>query len=199
MTAATAADDLGSISLPSIGTRAAGAAVEPAVFVVTAAVIGIVDYYLEAPIGGFGASSFWIAFWLLAVWSAWHWPAAQTLASSFAGNHVATLDGSPAAPLTLAARELTRAGILYGLPLLALETNVVPVVALIEGAEEAAVVEASTAQLQMDLNTVHTALTAGILSSGAPPTDLRSLADLLTAVLPVLARRPRPAAWGPLR
>ena len=124
MTAATAADDLGSISLPSIGTRAAGAAVEPAVFVVTAAVIGIVDYYLEAPIGGFGASSFWIAFWLLAVWSAWHWPAAQTLASSFTGNHVATLDGRPATPLTLAARELSRFGLLYGVPLLFLDTNV---------------------------------------------------------------------------
>ena len=118
------------VSLPSVNTRAFGALLEPTIFLVLSAAIAVFEYYVEGPIGGFGPSAFWLAFWVMAMWSAWHWPAAQTLASSFVGNHVATLDGSPAAPLTLAARELTRAGILYGLPLLALETNVVPVVAL---------------------------------------------------------------------
>ncbi len=118
------------VSLPSVNSRAAGAIAEPAVFVVFAAGIAVVEYYVEGLIGGFGPSAFWLAFWVMAMWSAWHWPAAQTLASSFMGNHIAMLDGRPASPVTIAARELTRVGILYGPPLLAIERNIGPVILL---------------------------------------------------------------------
>lgn len=118
------------VSLPSVNSRAVGAVLEPATFLVVAAAVAVAEHFIEGPIGGFGPSAFWVAFWAMAMWSAWHWPAAQTLASSFSGNHLAMLDGRPASPLTLAARELTRAGFLYGLPLLAIEKNIVPVLAM---------------------------------------------------------------------
>ena len=118
------------VSLPSVSSRAVGAIIEPAIFLVVSAAIAVVEHYVQGPIGGFGPSAFWLAFWVMAMWSAWHWPAAQTLASSFTGNHIAMLDGRPAAPVTLAARELSRVGILYGLPLLAIEQNIAPVLAL---------------------------------------------------------------------
>ena len=118
------------VSLPSVNSRAVGAILEPAIFLVVAAAIAVVEHAVQGPIGGFGPSAFWLAFWVMAMWSAWHWPAAQTLAASFTGNHIAMLDGRPAAPVTLAARELSRVGILYGLPLLAIEANIAPVLAL---------------------------------------------------------------------
>lgn len=118
------------VSLPSVSSRAVGAILEPAIFLVVAAAIAVVEHAVQDPIGGFGPSPFWLAFWVMAMWSAWHWPAAQTLAASFTGNHIAMLDGRPAAPVTLAARELSRVGILYGLPLLAIEANIAPVLAL---------------------------------------------------------------------
>ena len=130
----SASADAPVVSLPSVGSRAAGAALEPAIFIVVAATVGVLDYYFDTLTGGFGVSAFWIAFWVMAMWSAWNWPAAQTFASSLTGNHVATLDGRPASTLTIAARELARAGLLYGLPLLAIETNIVPVVALMAAA-----------------------------------------------------------------
>ena len=43
MTTATVGDDLGAVSLPAVGTRVIGAAIEPVVFIVAAAVIGIAD------------------------------------------------------------------------------------------------------------------------------------------------------------
>lgn len=119
------ADPVGAqVVLPATRTRATGAVLEPLLVIVVAATVGIFDYYLEAITGGFGVSAFWITFWVMAMWSAWHWPAAQTLAASFSGNHIAMLDGSPAAPLAIAARELARFGIIYAVPLLAFERNV---------------------------------------------------------------------------
>ena len=134
VTTAPAADDAAAVALPSVNARAVSALLEPVVFVIVAATVGVLDYYFDALTGGFGVSAFWIAFWVMAMWSAWHWPAAQTLASSFSGNHIATLDGRPAPILTIAARELARVGLLYGLPLLAIETNVVPVLVLMAAA-----------------------------------------------------------------
>ena len=120
----------GVVGVPSLASRAVGATLEPVVFIVIAAAFGVIDYYLNAVTGGLGVSAFWISFWAMAIWSAWCWPAAQTFASSFSGNHIAMLDGRPASTVTIAAREFTRAGLLYGLPLLAIETNVVPVLVL---------------------------------------------------------------------
>ncbi|MEL0138812.1 MAG: hypothetical protein VW800_00425 [Acidimicrobiaceae bacterium] len=102
----------GVVGVPSLASRAVGATIEPVVFIVIAAAFGVIDYYLDAATGGLGVSAFWISFWAIAVWSAWCWPGAQTFALSFSGNHIATLDGRPAPTVTIAARELTRAGLL---------------------------------------------------------------------------------------
>ena len=67
-------------------------------------------------------------------------------------------------------------------------------VALLQGADAAAATDLSTQRLMEDLNVLYTALGAGRYDergSPPPPTDSRSITELLEACLPVLTRRPR--------
>jgi len=112
------------VTLAPIGGRAVGALAEAVLFVVIAAAVAVVEYFVSGPIGSFGPSNFWIALVILALWSAWYWPSGQTLGAVLTGRYVSMPDGRPAAPLTMAARELSRFGLLYALPLLAFGLNV---------------------------------------------------------------------------
>lgn len=106
------------LPIPSLGSRALGAAVEPVVFFALALAVYLIEYFLSGPVTGFGPSNFWIAFVVLAAGNGWLWAGAQTVHGSVVGHYIAAADGSPASTLTIAVRQLSRTGILYGLPVL---------------------------------------------------------------------------------
>ncbi len=85
--------------------------------------IAVTEYFVAGPFRDFGPSNFWIAFVVMAAWEGWQWPAAHTVAGSMSGQHIAMLDGTPAAPAVIAVRQLSRFGVLYGLPILVLPFN----------------------------------------------------------------------------
>ncbi len=121
--------------LPRLSARTIGALLEPTLYVVVLSVVAVVEYFVRGPIGGFGPSNYWIAFVILAAWNAWMWPAGHTLTGAFTEVHIARLDGSPAAPLTIMVRELTRFGLVWGIGILAFgaDLRVVLVVAAVCG------------------------------------------------------------------
>ena len=116
-------DDEATVVSPSLATRAVGAGLELVVYLCLALVIAVTEYFVAGPFRDFGPSNFWIAFVVMAAWEGWQWPAAHTVAGSMSGQHIALLDGTPAAPAVIAVRQLCRFGVLYGLPILVLPFN----------------------------------------------------------------------------
>ena len=53
------------VSIPSVPSRAVGAGLEVALFLVIALGVFLVEYFVEGPLRAFGPSNFWIAFVLL--------------------------------------------------------------------------------------------------------------------------------------
>jgi len=118
------------VTVPALSSRVSAAAVEPIVFVSVAVLIALVEYFVSSPIGDFGPSNFWLAFLVLVVWNGWVFPQSQTALGSLTGQYVAMTDGSPASPVTIAIRQLARFGVLYGIPVLVLDFNIVPAAAV---------------------------------------------------------------------
>lgn len=118
------------LPIPTLAGRAVGVLLELATYLAVVSLVAVLEYFVEGPFGGFGPSSFWIAFVVMAAGNAWMWPSAQTLIGSLTGRYVAMIDGAPAAPLTIAVRELTRFGIVYAVPILALQVNIAALVML---------------------------------------------------------------------
>ncbi|MEM7143132.1 MAG: phosphate ABC transporter permease subunit PstC [Actinomycetota bacterium] len=108
-------------STPSITTRAVAGVLEPLIFIFVALLVALLEYFTGGPLGDFGPSNFWLAFLVLAVWNAWTFPQSQTTLGALTGQFIATADGSAATPLVIAVRQLTRFGILYGIPVLAID------------------------------------------------------------------------------
>lgn len=109
------------VSVPTLGSRAIGGLVEPLLFVVAAMGIALIEYLVSGPFADFGPSNFWLAVILMAVWHAWTFPQAQTATGAFAGHYIATTDGRPATPFVIAIRQIARFGVLYGIPVLAID------------------------------------------------------------------------------
>lgn len=114
-----------SVTAPAPGVRLAGAVVEPVLYLLVTVAIALAEYFLSGPVGDFGPSNFWLAFVVMVAWEGWMWPAAHTAAGSMTGQSIAMADGSPAAPLTIAVRQLARFGVLYGIPILVIDFDIV--------------------------------------------------------------------------
>ena len=111
------------VTVPPLSSRAVAALLEPLMFVVVAVVVALTEYFVAGPFRDFGPSNFWIAFVIMAVWNSWHFAAAQTAMGSLTGQYVAMTDGTPASVLTIIVRQLSRFGVLYAIPVMALGFN----------------------------------------------------------------------------
>jgi phosphate transport system permease protein len=114
------APERSAVTVPTLTSRVVAASLEPLVFVVVSVAVALVEYFVAGPFTDFGPSNFWIAFVVMAIWNAWHFAGSQTALGSFTGQYVAMTDGTPASVLTISIRQLARAGVLYGIPVLAL-------------------------------------------------------------------------------
>jgi phosphate transport system permease protein len=112
---------LAMVTVPPRSSRIVGAALEPLAFVVVAVIIALAEYFVAGPFRDFGPSNFWIAFVIMAVWNGWQFAASRTATGSLTGQWIATIDGAPAPVLTIIIRQLARFGLLYGIPVLALD------------------------------------------------------------------------------
>ena len=92
--------------------------------------IALVEYFVAGPFADFGPSNFWLAFVVMAVWNGWEFAAATTAIGAIGGQHIAAADGTPAPVLTIVLRQLVRFGVLYGIPVLALDFNLVVAAAI---------------------------------------------------------------------
>jgi phosphate transport system permease protein len=115
---------------PTLGARAVGGLLEPLIFIVIAMLVALAEYVVAGPIRDFPVSNFWLAFVLLALADAWTWPQSQTMMGTLTGQYIATTNGEAATPLVIAVRQLARFGVLYGVPVLALEFDLVWAVAI---------------------------------------------------------------------
>ncbi len=113
------------VTIPGFSTRAAAAA-EPLIYVVVVLLIALTEYFAAGPIRDFGPSNFWLAFVVLAIWNGWIFPQSQTAIGSMSGQYIAMTDGTPAAMLPISIRQISRFGVLYGIPALVLDFNIVP-------------------------------------------------------------------------
>lgn len=111
--------------VPELTSRALGVALEMAIFVTLALVVYLVEYFVSGPVAAFGPSNFWIAFVVLAAWNGWTFAASHTVHGGALGHTIATVAGAPASSLTIAIRQLARFAVLYAIPFLALDANVV--------------------------------------------------------------------------
>ncbi|MDW3220815.1 MAG: phosphate ABC transporter permease subunit PstC [Acidimicrobiales bacterium] len=109
------------MSVPTLQARAWIGAVEVLLFLVLALAFALAEYFLSGLFTDFGPSNFWLAFVVLAAWNAWHFAGSQTALGAVVGHTVLTLDGRPASVLTIAVRQLIRFGVLYGIPVLAID------------------------------------------------------------------------------
>jgi len=105
-------------SIPSLRSRAAASALEPVLFVSIAVTVNVAEYFVSGPLVGFGPSNFLIALVVLVALNGWAFAGAQSAHGALNGHYVAGSDGSPASVLTLTARQLIRASVLYGVPIL---------------------------------------------------------------------------------
>lgn len=112
------------LPIPSVGSRAAGLVLEVALFMLVAVAVFLVEYFVSGPVTDFGPSNFWIAAFVVAAWNGAQLSAAQTAHGAVVGHYVAAADGSPASLLTLVSRQLVRFVMLYGVPLVVLDSNV---------------------------------------------------------------------------
>ena len=103
---------------------------EAIAYLVLVIVVAIVEYYVAGPFGDFSISNWWIAFVLMATWTGWHWAGAQNPVGSYVDHYIADSDGQPACFSCIAVRQLTRFGVLYGIPFLVLDSNVAVMVLL---------------------------------------------------------------------
>lgn len=113
---------------PTLGSRAAGTAIELIAFVAVALTVYLIEYFVSGPIADFGPSNFWIAAFVMAAWNGWQFAGSQTAHGSVVGHHIAGADGTPASVLTVTARQTLRFVVLYGIPLIAFGQNVTALV-----------------------------------------------------------------------
>lgn len=107
--------------MPTLASRAWIAGIEVLLFLVLSLGFALAEYFVSGLFTDFGPSNFWLAFVVLAGWNAWHFAGSQTALGAAAGHYVLTLDGEPASVLTTAVRQLIRFGVLYGIPVLAID------------------------------------------------------------------------------
>jgi phosphate transport system permease protein len=115
-----------SVTVPPLASRALSAVVEPLVFVVVVVFVALVEYFVAGPLTDLGPSNFWIAFVVMAIWNAWTFPQSQTALGVVSDHYIAMTDGSPASAFVVMVRQLTRFGLLYGVPVLVLDFNMGP-------------------------------------------------------------------------
>ncbi len=116
--------------LPSVASRGIAAGVEVILYLVITIIVAIVEYFVAGPFTDFGPSNWWIAFVLMAAWTGWTWAGSQNLVGSYMDHFIADRDGAPACFSCLAVRQLTRFGVLFGIPFLILNSNVALSIAL---------------------------------------------------------------------
>jgi phosphate transport system permease protein len=110
------APDAPAMPIPTLTSRLAGAALEPAIFLMIALAVYVVEYFLAGPLIGFGPSNFLIAFALMCAWNGWQYAGSQTVHGATLGHFIATVDGAPASTITIIIRQAIRLGLLYGIP-----------------------------------------------------------------------------------
>ncbi len=115
---------------PSLKSRGASAAIEGLLYLLVTVLVAIVEYYVAGPMTDFGPSNWWIAFVIMAAWTGWQWAGAQTPVGSYVDHYIADRNGLPACFSCIAVRQLTRFGVLYGIPFLLLDRNVTVMVLL---------------------------------------------------------------------
>ncbi|MEZ5245928.1 MAG: phosphate ABC transporter permease subunit PstC [Acidimicrobiales bacterium] len=121
---------MGVVTTPALSRRATAALSEPLAFILVAMGIALVEYFVAGPVTDFGPSNFWLAFVMMAIWNGWEFAGATTAIGALTGQHIALTDGTPAPVLTIVIRQLGRFGVLYGLPVLALDFSVVVVLVI---------------------------------------------------------------------
>jgi len=121
---------VGVVTTPALSRRAIAAAAEPLLFLLVAMGIGLVEYFVAGPIADFGPSNFWLAFVVMAAWDGWEYADATTATGALTGQHIALTDGTPAPVVTIILRQFARFGILYGLPVLAIDFHLGVAVAI---------------------------------------------------------------------
>ncbi len=180
------------VSVPTLVSRGIAAALEPLTFLLVALVIALVEYFVAGPLTDFGLSNFWLAFVVMAAWNGWQWAGAQTALGALNGHSVAMVDGTPACFLCIAVRQFARFGVLYGLPVLALDLNLGLLVALF-AATGVVIWQTTDGRAPWDL-VAGTVVTNGFDSAGEivlPP--VTSAADLVLD--PDRVRDNRRARW----
>ena len=110
--------------------RAAAAVAEPLLFVLVAMGIGLVEYFVAGPFDDFGPSNFWLAFVVMAVWNGWEYAGSTTATGAISEQYIALADGTPAPVLSVIVRQLARFAVLYGIPVLALDFDLLVGVAI---------------------------------------------------------------------
>ena len=118
---ATAAGSTTRVTVPSVTTRGVGAGVELVLYLLATMAVALVEYFVAGPFSDFGPSNFWLGFAVFAAVEGWLWAGSQTAAGTITGQYIAMADGTPASTLTIAVRQLSRFGVLYGIPILAFE------------------------------------------------------------------------------
>lgn len=116
--------------LPTVVSRGSAAFVEVLLYLVLTIAVAVIEYFVAGPFTDFGPSNWWIGFAIMAAWTGWHWAGAQSPVGSYVDHYIADLDGKPACFSCIAVRQLTRFGVLFGIPFLILDSNVVLAVTL---------------------------------------------------------------------
>lgn len=164
--------------LPSLWSRGAATATEGLLFLAVTIVVALVEYFVAGPLTDFGPSNWWIAFVVMAAWTGWHWAAAQSPVGSYVDHFIADADGKPACFSCIAVRQLTKLGLLYGIPFLILDSNLL-LMAVLMGLSGVAIALTPLNRAPWDLlaGTVVTQSLAGEALPALPalnaPSDLR--------------------------
>ncbi len=102
-----------------------GFAVELVTYLIITMAVAIAEYFVAGPLSDFGPSNWLIGLVIMVAWHGWHWAGAQTPVGTYLDHYITDLEGNPASFEQIAVRQFAKYGVLYGLPILLLDTNVV--------------------------------------------------------------------------
>lgn len=110
--------------VPTVLSRGVAIGVEIVLYLVVTILVALVEYFVAGPFTDFGPSNWWIAFFVMAAWTGWSWGGSQNPVGSYVDHFIADRHGLPACFSCIAVRQLTRFGVLFGIPFLILNNNV---------------------------------------------------------------------------
>ncbi len=91
-------------------------------YLVITLLVAIVEFYVSGPLTDFALSNWWIGLAIMAIWNVVTWPRAQTPTGSLLDQFIADADtGEGAGFARVALRQVVRFGVLYALPIIAID------------------------------------------------------------------------------